>query len=132
MEIHKGKRFKLRELLEEIADAFRQDFPKIYSEQLRMVEDTNKSLVTPTGMSAGGQFMVRTKIHPIIYKFVKRHCGEDFFYQPENIDLLLNVWSALKVTREKKETFSGYGEKAAGQRLSNNKELSEGSERDLS
>jgi hypothetical protein len=110
--IHQGKRAKARELLEEIADAFRQDFPEVYTAQLEFINETKKALLSPTGISTGGGFMASLSVHPLIFQFVEKAFTERldtprFFSSPENIDLLRAVWSDFQLTRERKEVFHG-------------------------
>lgn len=106
--IHEGKRAKTRRVLEEIASAFKSDFPKIYAAQLKMINDANKSLAMPTGMSAGGGFMVECKFVPEIYVFVQHQLGHDFWRNPDNIELVRRVWPEASLKKEAKPHFSGF------------------------
>jgi hypothetical protein len=105
--IHEGKRAKQRRVLEEIAEAFRDDFPKLYADQLQLIEDANKALITPSGMSTGGQFMTECKFLPEIYVFVQRQLGHDFWRDPDNVDLVRRVWGKFTIQKEAKPYFKG-------------------------
>lgn len=93
--------------LNEVCDAFREQWPAIYHDFMNHVKAESKKLVNPSGMSKDGHFMIRMYLPSKLYSFVKwqarKRLGiDEFFNDRENYDLLSKVWAGCEAKRQQR------------------------------
>lgn len=91
-------------VLEEIAAAFRDQFPLYYERCLETLRTNERFLKKPSAMSDEGTLLLMGQLPPILYSFIKhqmrKRCGiSDFFADPKHWTLLFKVWPDARIRR---------------------------------
>lgn len=91
--------------LEEIAEAFRLDFPERYEEHSRYIRQARDGLLRGSGASPSGMISWRMSLPQELMQFIDytlRKRGiipedESFFWRWDNVELLLRAWPEWRV-----------------------------------
>jgi len=98
MKIIEGKRSRERRIIEETAEALFLDFPHLFKEQELIVATTRATLKNSrTGMSDGKQFALTFVLIPEVELFLKKHLGNNWFMNSDNVAFFLKVWPLNRI-----------------------------------